>query len=191
MLTVATFLSIIFLSHPSVHSPQGECFKIQRLPLPWPRSPAAESSNSVLEHKGPQPAPDSAALPPADPSPPSLCLMPFAPVILNHFRFSLFPRAFDTSWTFGIIRPPLFISPRKPSLTPRSSYGPLHCPSPGPKCALIAATARDPNLCLPPGVSASLLRWALWEGHCISLTSFGHTAQRELATVSSGTWWWM
>lgn len=109
------------LSTPSVHSPQGECFKIQMLPLPWPRSPAVESSNSVLEHKGPQPAPDSAPLGPADPSPPSLCLMPFAPVILNHFRFSLFPRAFDTSWTFGIIRPPLFISPRKPSLTSRSS----------------------------------------------------------------------
>lgn len=119
------------------------------------QSPAGESSNCIWAQRA------STCLPhplgPVGSPRPILTLsasLPFAPVILNHFRFSLFPRASDTSWPFWIVHPSLFISPRKPSLTPRSSKGAASLSCPEPKSALTMATLRaltpaSSRLCSP------------------------------------------
>lgn len=79
-----------------VHSVQGECPNIQTLPLPWPLLPVGEGPNSELSTQALHLPPAPTALAPADPSPP-LHLTHFAPVIQNHFRFSLDPQVFDPS----------------------------------------------------------------------------------------------
>ena len=154
---------------PASKTQDSQELKKKREQAPWPQSPAGESSNCIWAQRA------STCLPhplgPVGSPRPILTLsasLLFAPVILNHFRFSLFPRASDTSWPFWIVHPSLFISPRKPPLTPRSSKGAASLSCPEPKCAPTMATLRNltpASSCLREAPVMSPLPGALYVTH--------------------------